>query len=138
MKYYLNPRKAERDFFDDFFSPSIFNTSFHSSMKTDITEKDSEYVLEMELAGYNKDDVKISLEDGYLKVEAEKKVEKDNSEDKKYVHKERYYGSQSRSFYVGNIDQNLIKANFNNGILEISVPKEEMVEEKNTKYIDIK
>ena len=138
MKYYLNPRRVERDFFDDFFSPSIFNTSVHSLMKTDITEKDNEYVLEMELAGYNKDDVKISLEDGYLKVEAEKKVENENKEDKKYVHKERYYGSQSRSFYVGNIDQNLIKANFNNGILEISIPKEEMVEEKNTKYIDIK
>lgn len=137
MKYYVSPRKAERDFFNDFFSP-VFSGTMHSAMKTDITEKDNEYVLEMELAGYNKDEVKISLEDGYLKVEAEKKVEKDSEDNKKYVHKERYYGSQSRSFYVGNVDQSKIKANFNNGVLEISVPKEEMEEEKNTKYIDIK
>lgn len=138
MKYYVNPRKAERDFFEDFFSPSLFNTNLHTAMKTDIKEKENEYVLEIELAGYKKDEVKISLEDGYLKVEAEKKIEKENETTNKYVHKERYYGSQSRSFYVGNVDESKISANFENGILEISIPKEEKVEENNTKYIDIK
>ena len=61
-----------------------------------------------------------------------------NEENNKVVHRERFYGSQSRSFYVGNIDQSQISANFNNGILEIAVPKEEMVEDKSNKYIDIK
>ena len=106
-------------------------------MKTDIVETDNQYILKMELAGYSKENVKLSLDDGYLTVEASNSSEH-NEENNKVVHRERFYGSQSRSFYVGNIDQSQISANFNNGILEIAVPKEEMVEDKSNKYIDIK
>ena len=137
LNYYLNPRKsAERSFFDDFFAPSFYHGNF-SGMHTDITEKENEYLLETELPGYTKDDVKISLEDGYLKIESSKNTE--NKEDNgKYISREIYRGSMSRSFYVGNVDQTQIKASFNNGILEISVPKVELPEEDKTKYIDIK
>lgn len=139
LNYYLNPRRAEREFFRDFFAPSFFSTNANTAtMRTDVTEKENEYLLEVELAGYNKEDIKLSLEDGYLKIEATKTIENSNEEnEKRYIRKERYYGSQSRSYYVGNIDEKLIKASFNNGILEVSVPKEEMVIEDKTKYIAI-
>ncbi len=136
LNYYLNPRKsAERDFFDDFFAPAFYHGNF-SGMHTDITEKENEYLLETELPGYTKEDVRISLEDGYLKIEASKNTE-NKEETGKYISREIYRGSMSRSFYVGNVDQNKIKANFNNGILEISVPKDELPEEDKTKYIAI-
>lgn len=122
--------------FDDFFSPSFVTTNTNTSMKTDVIEKENEYVLEIELAGYCKDDVKLSLDDGYLKVEAHKVVERDDSTDK-VVHRERFYGSQSRSFYVGNVDQDLIQAKFNDGVLSINVPKEQLKLEEKTKYISI-
>ncbi|MBO4218685.1 MAG: Hsp20/alpha crystallin family protein [Erysipelotrichaceae bacterium] len=137
LNYYLNPRKsADRSFFDDFFAPTFYRGNF-SGMHTDITEKEDEYLLEVELPGYKKEDVKISLEDGYLKIEASKNTE-NKEETRKYISREIYRGSMSRSFYVGNIDQNKVKANFNDGILEISVPKDELPEEDKTKYIDIK
>ncbi|NLZ75888.1 MAG: Hsp20/alpha crystallin family protein [Erysipelotrichia bacterium] len=135
MFNYLSPRRFEK-MFDDFFSPSFVTTNTNMNMKTDIIEKENEYILEMELAGYNKDDVKLSLDDGYLKVEAHKTVERDDSTDK-VVHRERFYGSQSRSFYVGNVDQEAIQAKFNDGILVINVPKKQLKLEDKTKYISI-
>lgn len=122
--------------FDDFFSPSFVTTNVNPSMRTDIIEKENEYVLEIELAGYTKDDVKLSVDEGYLKVEANKVIERDDSTDK-VVHKERYYGSHSRSFYIGNVNEELIQAKFNDGILSINVPKEQLKLEDKTKYISI-
>lgn len=139
LNYYLNPRKVERDILRDFFAPSMFTSTANiSGMRTDVIEKENEYVLEVELAGYAKEDVKLSLEDGYLKIEANKMIENTDEENqKRYVRKERFVGSQSRSYYVGNVDEKLIKASFHNGILEVSVPKQEKVEEDTTKYISI-
>jgi len=136
LNYLIEPRKrVERDFFDDFFAPGFFNGN-SSTVRTDITETEKEYVLEVELPGYKKEDVKISLNEGYLKIEATKKRENENNA-KKYISREIFYGTQSRSFYVGNIDQSLIKANFNNGILEVTVPKEQLPIEDKTNYIAI-
>ena len=136
LNYYLSPRKSfERDFFDDFFKPTFYHGNF-STIRTDITENENEYLLEVELPGYTKEDVKLSYDDGYLKIEATK-TNDNKDENKKYISREIYYGSQSRSFYVGNIDQSLIKANFNNGILNISIPKEELPLEDKTNYISI-
>lgn len=135
LNYYLNTRKNDRnDIFDDFFKLPFEHT--FSNLPTDIIEKENEYVLEVQAPGYNKEDIKLSLDDGYLTIEVSKNEKK---EDKggKYVRKEIFYGSSSRSYYVGNVDQNLIKANFNNGILEVSVPKDEMPVVDNTKYISI-
>ena len=136
MFNYLRPRRLEKMLFDDFFSPSFITTGTNTNMRTDVIEKENEYVLEIELAGYSKDDVKLSVDDGYLKVEANRVVERDNSTDK-VVHKERYYGSQSRSFYIGNVDQELIEAKFNDGVLSVNVPKEQLKLEDKTKYISI-
>ncbi len=132
MSTYLTTRRnLERDIWDEFFRPTTINT-----MKTDITETDSEYLMDIEIPGYNKEDVKISLDDGYLTIEAVKNEEQ-QADEKNYVRRERYMGKVSRSWYVGNIDQSLIHASFNNGILTIGVPKEQLPLKDNKNYIEI-
>lgn len=110
-------------------------------MKTDIKETDSAYELEMDLPGFKKEEVKASLENGYLKISAVKDVDKDDQKKKngKYIRRERYVGACERSFYVGdNITQEDIKGEFKHGMLKLTIPKKEekpAVEEK--KYIAI-
>lgn len=139
MFNYLSPRKnfdLQRDLWNDFFSPSFFSTNT-SVMKTDIRETEKEYLLDVELPGFNKEDVRISVDDGYLTIETKKNEEKKDEENKNYIRKERYSVNASRSWYVGNIDLAQIKANFNNGILTVSVPKEQLPEKDTRNYIDI-
>ena len=109
-------------------------------MKTDIKEEENAYELEMDLPGFKKDEIKVSLEDGYLTISAAKGLDKDEQEKKtgKYIRKERYAGACERSFYVGEgISQDDIKASFQHGILKLFIPKEpeKSVEEK--KYVAI-
>ena len=94
----------------------------------------------MDLPGYEKDNINLSLKDGYLEVTAEVTKEEKNDEDERFVHKERYYGHCSRSFYVGEqINENEISAEFKNGILMICVPKKDESEElPEVKRIEIK
>ena len=104
-------------------------------MKTDVKENDAGYELDIDLPGYQKEDVKAELKDGYLTVSAEMKNEADEKDEAgKYIRRERYYGSCSRSYFVGeDLEQEDIKARFENGTLKISVPKKEpqpKVEEK--------
>jgi len=106
-------------------------------MRTDIIEKDGKYELKMDLPGYKKEDINIDVEDGYLTIRATHSEEKDDS-DKKYIHKERFYGECSRSFYIGedvNLDE--IKASFENGILNLEFPKVEEEKEEKKKTITI-
>jgi HSP20 family molecular chaperone IbpA len=118
---HLVPRKDYfSDFFDSFFDHDIPTTSI---MKSDIYEKDDNYIIEIDIPGFNKEDIEIDLDNGYLNITATK--ESVNSDDKKYIRKERFYGKYQRKFYVGNIDKTKIKAKFDNGILEIALPKEE-------------
>ena len=135
LNYYLKPKK-ERDFWSDFFAPVTFQNSL-GSMKTDVTENDKEYLFDVELPGYKKEDVRISLDDGYLTVEATQKKENNEENENRYIRRERYMGTVSRSWYVGNVDKQQIKAAFNNGILNISVPKEELPLEEQKNYITI-
>ncbi len=131
------------DFFNDFAKP--WRPAAHAMpatgvMKTDIKEKDDSFELEIDLPGYKKEDVKAELKDGYMTISAEtKKENEEKKEDGKYLRRERYYGSCSRSFYVGeDVTENDIKAKFENGILHVCVPKVEAkpaVEEN--KYIAI-
>ena len=106
-------------------------------MKTDIKEKSDGYELVMDLPGFTKDEVQVTLENGYLTVEAEKGLDKDEKEKETghYIRKERYAGAMSRSFYVGeNVEQEDVKAEFKHGILKLFVPKKEAkpaVEKKN-------
>ncbi len=107
-----------------------------NKMKCDIYEKEGIYHVEMDLPGFSKDDIKIEVNNGNLTISAEKDTEKeDKNEDKKYIRRERTYGKYSRSFYLGDVNEEEINAAFNNGTLTISIPK---LEEKQTKkYIDI-
>jgi len=134
--------RNEFDLFEDFFKgDEFFSRRENSIMKTDIREKADKYIIEMDLPGYEKENINLELKKGYLQVSA--KVEKEkNEEDKheKYVHKERFYGTCARSFYVGDqIKEEDINAEFKNGILKVSIPKkEEKKELPEAKRIEIK
>ena len=110
-------------------------------MKTDIKEHDDGYELIIDLPGFTKDEIKASVENGYLTVSAAKGLDKGEQEKKsgRYIRQERYAGACERSFYVGeNVEQSDIKAEFKHGILTLFVPKKEAkkaVEEN--KYISI-
>lgn len=119
-------------FFDHFFDDLESPKGFDKMMKCDIYEKEGKYIIEMDVPGFKKEDINMELEDGYLRISAEKKSDEEDTSDKKYVRRERHsYSKCERQFYVGNVSEENIKAKFNNGILEISVPKEE--DKKETK-----
>ena len=133
-------RKNEFDLFNDFFGGDDFFSRRESSiMKTDIKEKSDKYIIEIDLPGYEKENINLSLKDGYLEVSAKVEKEENNGENEKFVHKERFYGHCSRSFYVGEqITEEDIKAEFKNGILRVSIPKkEEKKELPEAKHIEI-
>ncbi|MCK9470836.1 MAG: Hsp20/alpha crystallin family protein [Bacilli bacterium] len=137
--FYLN-RKGNnlRDIFNDNFLDDVFNlpTMRKNYLKSDLIENEKEYNLTVEIPGLEKEDIKIAYEDSYLKISAEKKQSVDKSdESKNYVHKEIYYGSYSRSFYLENIDKENIKASLNNGILNVILPKKE--QDNTKKFINI-
>ena len=112
-----------------------FFESENSKMKCDIYEKDNTYHVEMDLPGFKKDEIKVECNNGNIVVTAEK-AEEEKDESKKYLRQERVYGKYQRSFYLGDVAENEIEASFENGILNIVVPK---LEEKDTKkYIEVK
>ena len=110
-------------------------------MKTDIKETDDSYELEMDLPGFTKDEVKVSLEDGYLTISAAKGLDKDEQDKKsgRYIRKERYAGACERTFYVGDsVAQEDVKGEFKHGILKLTIPKKvEKPEVLEKKYIAI-
>ena len=126
--------------FDDMFRDPFFTSSNTTKlMKTDIQEKDDKYILDMDLPGYDKEDIKAQLKDGYLTISAQKNTSNDEKDEEgNYIRRERYCGTCSRSFYVGDsIKEEDIKASFNNGILELTFPKEVPQKEEEMKYITI-
>ena len=134
----LVPRR-DFDLFDDFFKDDFFQKKETNLMKTDIRETKDSYIIEMDLPGYSKDNINLSLKDGYLNISAKVEKEKNENEESKYVRKERYYGECSRSFFVGdNLKEEDINAEFKDGILKIDVPKKEEKPSDETKYIEIK
>ncbi len=108
-------------------------------MKTDVRETDSGYEVDIDLPGFKKDEINIQLDNGYLSISAAKGLDKDEQDKEgKYIRKERYAGSMSRSFYVGNaITQDDIKAKYESGILRLSVPKKAAEEIESAKRIAI-
>ena len=134
------PRKRnDFDLFEDMFSDPFFERKESRLMKTDIKEKKDKYIIDVDLPGYEKENIDIEIENGYLKVTAKATKDVDESdEDEKYIHKERFYGECSRSFYVGNdVKEEDIKASFKNGILTLCVPKEEQKKLEERKKIEI-
>ena len=120
---------------------ALYGKHAKNMMKTDVRETDDSYEVDMDLPGFKKDEVKVQLADGYLTIEAAKGLDKDEKDKKsgKYIRRERYAGSMSRSFYVGkHVTVEDVHPKYESGILSFSVPKEEAkpVEEKKH-YISI-
>ncbi len=130
------------DLFDDLFDDPFFSAPVRHhemvSMKTDIKDDGDNYILDMELPGFQKEDIQAQLKDGYLTITAlhESKKDEKNSAGK-VIRQERYSGSCRRSFYVGeHLKQEDIKASFENGILRMRLPKEAPKQvEESPKYI---
>lgn len=147
----LAPSILGRSFVDDFFNDSfddmfqeMFRTPYeHASagglMCTDVQDMGDHYQMEMELPGYQKEDLKADLKNGYLTISAEHKEENDQKDENgKFVRRERYMGHCQRSFYVGeNITQNDIHAGFEDGVLKLTIPKKEANAVEEQKYIAI-
>ena len=142
----LMPSIFGENLFDDWmdFSFPSFDRAFYESntrnmMKTDVKETDQGYELDIELPGYKKEDVRAQLKDGYLTVQAAKNMNNDEKNKQgAYIRRERYAGTMSRSFYVGdNVTEEDIHAKFEDGILKLSVPKKEAKKVEENKYITI-
>lgn len=132
----LMPRVFDDDFFrDDFFKGPEKNML----MKTDIKETDNSFLLDVDLPGYKKEDIKIDITNGYLTIHAKTEHEDEEKDNGKFVRRERFTGEVSRTFYIGeDVKEDEIKASFKNGTLSLNVPKvspEEKEPEK--KYIEI-
>ena len=134
------PRKRNVDVFDSFFDDPFFEggkRKHNDLMKTDIKEKDGNYILEIDIPGYNKEDIQIELENGYLTVTAKTNNNVDEEKDG-YIYKERFTGECSRSFYAGeNVKEEDIKASFKNGTLVLTFPKEQTKQLESKKLIQI-
>ena len=121
--------------FDDFFSDPFGMMNVHGHdplygkhaknlMKTDVRETENSYELDVDLPGFKKDEVNVDLKDGYLTISAAKGLDKDQKDDEgHYIRQERYSGSCSRSFYVGDIQPEDIHAKYEDGILKLTLPK---------------
>ena len=128
-------------FEDDFFGGNnpLYGKHARNMMKTDIRETDEGYELDIDLPGFKKDEIQAELKNGYLTVSAAKGLDKDEQNKKgEYIRRERYSGSMSRSFYVGeHLNEEDIKAKYEDGILKLSVPKKDVKELTQNKYIAI-
>lgn len=150
----LMPSIFGENLFDDFFGDfpfyyddramkdaekKLYGHKANHVMKTDIKEMNNGYELIVDLPGFKKDEVQVQLKDGYLTISAAKGLDKDE-EDKKgnYIRRERYAGSTSRSFYVGNgVKNEDVHAKFENGVLRLSIPKKAAEEIEADKYVSI-
>ena len=119
-------------YLDDIFDN--FDSTRNNNMKCDIYEKDGDYHIEIDIPGFDKKDIKVECDNGDLTVTA-KKDEEVEDKTKNYIRRERSYGKYQRSFYIGDMDSNEIRAKFKHGMLKIIVPKVETKETK--KHIEI-
>ncbi len=123
--------------FEDVFDDIVGSEKHrHNPMRCDVYEKDGVYNIEVDVPGYSKEEINIETNDGYITIKASKNDEyKDEKNGKKYYYHERRFGKMERSFYIGNMDEDNIKAKMENGTLVVTIP---MVQEKDTKKtIDI-
>ena len=135
------------DFFDDSFERELramnrnplYGKHAKNLMRTDVRETENSYELDVDLPGFKKEEIQVELEDGYLTISASKGMEKKEDEkNSKYIRQERYSGSCSRSFYVGdNVTEQDIAAKFEDGILKLSIPKKDVSATETKKYISI-
>lgn len=137
MSLLLRKRDNLETLSDQIFA-SLFNNSmasYSNFMKTDIIEKENGYNFLIDIPGISKEDIKISLEEGNLEISISLKNEE--NKEIKFLHKERFYGTAVRTYYVGDhIKNEDIKASYDNGVLNIFIPKKEIVKEEKT-FINI-
>lgn len=128
------PELKQYDLFD-----ALFQTT-RSALRTDIYEIGDQYRLEVELPGYKKEDIRVSLENGTLKIEASRnQTSTQSDENGKLIRSERASGQVERTFYIGHLyDEQDIRASFENGELIISMPTKEKKIEETTQRIDIR
>lgn len=145
MKY--TPTKTDdyslfnnEDFFDNWFDfpLSKFGRNMQK-MKTDVIDAKERYIINIDIPGYDKKDIKVHVGDNYLTVYVNKE---DETVDKspiegKYIFRERYVGTASRSFYIGNVSEDKIKAKYENGTLTLTFPKQSESEKETKKWIAI-
>jgi HSP20 family molecular chaperone IbpA len=128
------------DFMSDFFNfPSkLRDEQPFSLMKTDVKELENGYQIMIELPGYKKEDIEAEISDGYLCIQAERTEEKEEKKKGNYIRKERYVGSCRRRYYIGdNVTEEDIKASFEDGVLNIEVPKKLETKNEERKLISI-
>jgi HSP20 family molecular chaperone IbpA len=145
------PTLFKDDLFDDFFDfptfrdfdradRKLYGKHANGLMKTDVRENEGNYELDIDLPGFKKDEITLTLDNGYLIVGASKTVNEDEKDSKgKMLRQERYSGAMQRSFYVGDtLDENDVKAKFEDGVLSLTFPKEKQPEipEKKTIMIE--
>lgn len=149
----LTPKVFEENLFDDWFNGfdlmdremeqlnrKLYGKHSSREMLMDVNEKDDHYDVEIDLPGFKKEDINVELNDGYMTITASKGIE-ENDENKKgkVVRQERYAGTLSRTFYVGeNVTSEEIHGKFEDGVLKLSVPKKETekLANKNTIMIE--
>ena len=125
--------EAMHDFFPSFYGFGRNNGQKY--MRTDIKEAEKEYVMEVELPGLDKKDIHIDLKDGYLNISVNKSEKEEGGKKDNYIHRERSYSCQ-RSYYVGDVRKEDIKAKYENGMLNVTIPKEAPKQE-NQHFIEI-
>ena len=135
----MMPSIFGENLFDDFFGRDfnlfpvmpghdpLYGKHAKNLMKTDVRETDSSYELDIDLPGFKKDEVSVDLKDGYLTISAAKGLDKDESDKAgRYIRQERYAGTCSRNFYVGEgVEPKDVSAKFEDGILKLSLPRRE-------------
>lgn len=124
-----------RDFFDSDFFPTL-NRFKSISMKTDVKENEKEYILTAEMPGFEKSEIDIEVNNDILTIKG-KRDEQYSEEKEGYLRKERNYGSFKRSFRLDNIKEDNITASYENGILQLVLPKNNLTQ-KNSKKIEIR
>ncbi len=128
----------DRDFFPT--KNSLYGQNGKNMMKTDVRDMEDHYEVDIDLPGFKKEEVNVELKDGYITISAAKGLKKEEKDEKtgSYIRRERYMGSMSRSFYVGEeVSQEEIHAKFEDGILQLTIPKKDEKEVTQNNYIAI-
>jgi HSP20 family molecular chaperone IbpA len=142
------PSIWNRNWIDDLFDRSfeltpwpqereLYGKHARNLMRTDVHESEDGYEMNVDLPGFKKEDIHVDLKEGYLTVSAEKNLEKEEKQEKKVIRSERYVGSMSRSFYVGDVQPESVKCRYENGVLTLEFPKAEQPKLPETHSITI-
>ena len=141
MNKYLSNRFTKPTLWDDFLNRNWYMNDHQTEfMQTDISKRKGNYVFDINIPGYAREDICVKLENGYLMVTAEKssQIGPEKVEDEyEYLHKERYCGKYSRSFYIGCSDETKANAVYHNGVLTVVIPESCAEEQEKGKYITI-